>query len=381
MQEAQEALNSDKTATLLPANFRSATIPRQPNGSLGMVVREREDGGCYVDGFADDASELTARGSVVPGDHILAVCGNFIDGKGQRHLRELLKEAHDPVVLLLRREPEPAPPVPKYEESLTSDSDDEPKPVDRDTLDQLKATHGTPVRYARMPTGDRRFGLGPLNAVLERARSDVDNLFRAYESNIFTKWQLKMALTEKTPTLNGTKPRVLKQAKSGPEEKQRLLMLMLAHNLTPLEIYTHVLHKENHLCKDRLQWVAISQDKMRMLYEQNNNRRVYLYFEKHELAPLPAKFRDCGFARTRATMTIDKDDDDILSSHVQRVQFSFTSANHPDELPLTVEFDLFNTKPYLDLLGLDEHRLPVPDDETDDEEPPTKKLHLDEDFD
>lgn len=62
-------------------------------------------GGCYVDGFADDAAELTARGSVIPGDHILAVAGRFIDGKGQRHLRELLKEAPDPVVLLLRREP------------------------------------------------------------------------------------------------------------------------------------------------------------------------------------------------------------------------------------------------------------------------------------
>lgn len=62
-------------------------------------------GGCYVDGFADDAAEMTARGSVIPGDHILAVAGKFIDGKGQRHLRELLKDAPDPVVLLLRREP------------------------------------------------------------------------------------------------------------------------------------------------------------------------------------------------------------------------------------------------------------------------------------
>lgn len=70
-----------------------------------MVVRERDDGCCYVDGFADDAAELAARGSVVAGDHILAVAGRFIDNKGQRHLRELLQEAPDPVVLLLRREP------------------------------------------------------------------------------------------------------------------------------------------------------------------------------------------------------------------------------------------------------------------------------------
>ena len=35
---------SQLMADLLPQNVRSATIPRQPNGSLGMVVRERDDG-------------------------------------------------------------------------------------------------------------------------------------------------------------------------------------------------------------------------------------------------------------------------------------------------------------------------------------------------
>ena len=41
-----EAENTERRGMmeLLPENFRSATIPRQPNGSLGMVVRERDDG-------------------------------------------------------------------------------------------------------------------------------------------------------------------------------------------------------------------------------------------------------------------------------------------------------------------------------------------------
>ena len=40
-----------------------------------------------VDGFTDVASELAVRGSVLPGDHVIAVNGKVIEGLGQRHLR------------------------------------------------------------------------------------------------------------------------------------------------------------------------------------------------------------------------------------------------------------------------------------------------------
>ena len=40
-----------------------------------------------VDGFTDVASELLVRGSVLPGDHVIAVNGKVIEGLGQRHLR------------------------------------------------------------------------------------------------------------------------------------------------------------------------------------------------------------------------------------------------------------------------------------------------------
>lgn len=249
-------------------------------------------------------------------------------------------------------------------------------------------TSTTKPRSSSNAGEDRRFGLGPLNVVLERARSDVDALFRAYQANAFTRWQLKMALKERTPTLDGNAPRVLKQggaapsrvgsdrrggadstsggghprAKGSPEEKQRMLMLMLAHDISPMEICESVLKRDKsvHLSRDKLvasqgYWVAISQERMRDLFQSNNERRVYVYFEKDEVSPLPPKFTECGFARTRATMNIDrKSNGSTLRAQVQRVQFTFSSVNHPDEDPLVVEYDLYHTKPYLDLLGIEQ---------------------------
>lgn len=264
--------------------------------------------------------------------------------------------------------------------------------------------HVRPVPLkARQGGDDRRFGLGPLNAVLERARSDVDALFRAYEANTFTRWQLKMALKERTPTLDGNPPRLLKQgggasmrsanndgkstvcsndgrslsnprARGSPEEKQRMLMLMLAHDITPLEISENILKRDKsvHLCRDKLvasqgYWVAISQERMRHLFEANNERRVYVYFEKDEVSPLPRKFSDCGFVRTRATMNIDrKSNGTTLRAQVQRVQFSFKSPSHPDEPPLIVEYDLYHTKPYLDLLGIEQRQASLVTDQPQD---------------
>ena len=49
-----------------PTRFRSATLSRQADGALGLVVRER-DGGVFVDGFTNAAVEVAARGAVRPG--------------------------------------------------------------------------------------------------------------------------------------------------------------------------------------------------------------------------------------------------------------------------------------------------------------------------
>ena len=484
-----------------------------------------------MEGFADGAAELTARGSVVPGDHILAVAGTYIDGKGQDHLRELLRDAPDPVVLLLRRDapsvahrtsrrdddddenhestsfvflvtsssvvasadsygsgPAEAPILPDDDNAVGSEKRSSPPPnrggyYGRPPYATTTATYYpvpaaapvvamAPPHYYGQPWGEppvnyqhpslryqsygrpttsitgttrpnttttttttalkhrasiapmpppqpqqmpsqqqqqkggrgsappHRFGLGPLNVVLERARSDVDALVHAYEANAFTRWQLKIALQERLPTLDGKKPRVLKQGGAGPqrsessdplpaagppgassaegapkqqqhpralgspEDKQRMLMLMLAHDITPGEICSNVLRrdKEVHLRRDKLvasqgYWVAISQERMRALYEANDRRRVYVYFDRDDVAPLPAKFTACGFERSRATMNIDrKSNGTTLRAQVQRVQYTFRSANHPHEPPLVVEYDLYHTKPYHDLLGVEEPR-------------------------
>jgi len=80
---------------------------------------------------------------------------------------------------------------------------------------------------------------------------------------------------------------------------------------------------------------------------------VYVYFDRDDVAPLPAKFAECGFERTRATMNVDrKSNGTTLRAQVQRVQFTFRSPSHPAEPPLVVEYDLYHTKPYHDLLGV-----------------------------
>uniref|UniRef100_A0A7S3JY79 PDZ domain-containing protein n=1 Tax=Aureoumbra lagunensis TaxID=44058 RepID=A0A7S3JY79_9STRA len=518
----QTGLAKSSAMTLLPQNFRSATIPRQPNGSLGMVVREREDGDCYVEGFADDAAELTARGSVIPGDHILAVAGKFIDGKGQRHLRELLKDAPDPVVLLLRRDssgesmrsgggggvsnggsarprdgparddgseaasadsygsapnnslniiiPRAPPRLPRSSRGMSGttqqnmDDPNEQKMIrgqalpsvdvrlppgfDTDIIQKIRrAAEATapppdtigiakkrkigPPMYPPLPpptTGTYpthppwssrssrpiipseiekdssysvRFGLGPLSVVLERARSDVDALITAYKANVFTRWQLKTALRERAPTLDGRPSKLLRQGASHrfvsdhsaamynvdkvidikklsaqdrstynfpslgtPDERQRILMLMLAHNISPEYIDAHVLNKDKdtHLRRDKLvtsrgYYIAISQERMQKLYEANDSKAAYIYFTAQELAPLPRLFTDCGFVRSRATMSIDRvchgqNQQHTFRAQLQRVRFTFSSANHPDEAPLSVDFDLTHTKPFYDLLGI-----------------------------
>ena len=438
-----------------------------------------------MEGFADDGAALTARGSVVAGDRILAVSGTSVVGTGQAYLRSLLRESPDPVILLLRRDPPQARAVggSDDEDDLTADSYGSGGIVEASSIKEVKdppkrkrlmvpppgyyydqrygnnynayyaapysnyvnlyplrqprpLVGGIPVLEAppvqpppregearrrpprpeelkipksRVPqrvnnnsTGaaQHRFGLGPLNAVLASARADVEALVVAYEANAFTRWQLKMALLERLPTLDGLKPRILKQGGGGctslrlmnddqggsstssdttskelthpravgsPEEKQRMLMLMLAHDLSPQDICAHVLKKDKevHLRRDKLvasqgYWVAISQERMRALYDQNGQQRVYVYFDENDVAPLPAKFTDCGFARTRASMNIDKKSNGTtLRAQVQRVQFTFRSAAYPNEAPLIVEYDLYHTKPYIDLLGVDEPKTSI----------------------
>ena len=68
-----------------------------------MVLRELDDGGCYVrraclradvfircaqvDSFTDSGAELALQGAVHEGDHIIAVNGKGVEGLGQQHLR------------------------------------------------------------------------------------------------------------------------------------------------------------------------------------------------------------------------------------------------------------------------------------------------------
>ena len=149
-----------------PTRFRSATLSRQADGALGLVVRER-DGGVFVDGFTNAAVEVAARGAVRPGDRVVAVDGAHVAAGGRRHLKELLARARDPVSLLLYRGDMPA-----------------------------AAAAAPPAPALAGP-------MGPLNVVLARARADVGALFAAYGRSAFARWQLQVALHERLPQLSG----------------------------------------------------------------------------------------------------------------------------------------------------------------------------------
>lgn len=123
---------------------------------------------------------------------------------------------------------------------------------------------------------DRRFGLGPLNVVLEKARGDVDALFRAYENNSFSRWQLKMAIKERLDP----KPLQLH------DSHQRMILLLLAHEVTPVQI------------KALLNGTPLANDNFGLVFDDNSLLVTY---------------------------------DDLV-----------------------VDFDLSDTQPYVDLLGLDD---------------------------
>jgi hypothetical protein len=104
---APQAPAAQPNLQLDPTRLRSATLSRQTDGALGLVVSER-DGGVFVDGFRNAAVEVAARGEVRPGDRIVAADGTYVAAGGRRHLKELLARTRDPVSLLLYRGDVPA---------------------------------------------------------------------------------------------------------------------------------------------------------------------------------------------------------------------------------------------------------------------------------
>lgn len=460
---------------LLPAKFRSAMVPRQPNGSLGMVLRELDDGGCYVDSFTDSGAELALQGAVHEGDHIIAVNGKGVEGLGQQHLRSLVMEGPDPVVLLLWRN--------------SSKHDNNYAGID-DSVDELgrypdatpnrasgqgsrsrgrghgqgrgrgRASHGghgfdsrfhpaalgfaRPVAYggsyagsshrsqlvyrprcgayehrsapivafapsatssvcggsrfeshlgcrrtnyrsdAVDASGQKSAQIGTLQDILERARTDVATLFSSYSCSSFTRWQLQMALHECLPLLAGGEVREMRQGHSqaelspdeyangepchisSPKERQRMLMMLLASELSAKDIGENILIRDTnvHLKRDsetlrdsQAYWVAMSQSYMRELYEANGQKRVYLYVTPREVAPLPRRFTEAGFERTRCVVNIDvsKHDRARFRSQLSRIEIVYA---YPRDIrghvapPLVVDFDLYKLKPYLELIGV-----------------------------
>ena len=94
----------------------------------------------------------------------------------------------------------------------------------------------------------------------------------------------------------------------------------------------------------------------RELYEANGRNRVYMHLGPPEIAPLPQRFADAGFERTRCVVDIDvsKHGNGLLRSYLSRIEITYKypkDARGHALTPLRVEFDLYKLKPYLELIG------------------------------
>jgi len=95
----------------------------------------------------------------------------------------------------------------------------------------------------------------------------------------------------------------------------------------------------------------------RELYEANGQKRVHLYVNSKEVAPLPGRFTEAGFERTRCVVNIDvsKHHDGRFRSQLSRVEIVYT---YPRDIhghtapPMVVDFDLYKLRPYLELIGV-----------------------------
>lgn len=309
-----------------PTRFRSATLARQSNGALGLVVCEC-DGGVVVDGFTNAAVEVAARGAVRPGDWVVAVDGAHVAGGGQRHLKALLEAARDPVQLLLYR-------------------------------GDLRAR---PVTRAPPPL---QGPMGPLNVVLARARADVGALFAAYGQNAFARWQLQVALHERLPQLGGRPRRTLRQGaarptdardRASPDARQRLLLSMLARGFDARALRQHVLCRDPaaHLAPSGYAlWVTSSQAKLQELWEANGAKPCAVDVHPPDVKPLPEAFARAGFARARCAVAVERTEDGYRAvlTHVEIAHAPPDDATGLQSA--VVDFPVRRLKPYLELVGL-----------------------------
>ena len=311
-----------------PTRFRSATLSRQADGALGLVVRER-DGGVFVDGFTNAAVEVAARGAVRPGDRVVAVDGAHVAAGGRRHLKELLARTRDPVSLLLYRGDMPA------------------------------------AAAAAPPAPPLAGPMGPLNVVLARARADVGALFAAYGRSAFARWQLQVALHERLPQLSGRPRRTLRQGaaratdaqdRASPDARQRLLLSMLARGFDARALRQHVLCRDPaaHLAPSGYAlWVAGAQDRLRELHAANGGQPCAVDVHPPDVKPLPEAFARAGFARARCAVVVERTDDDQYRAVLTHVEIAHAPPDDATGLQsAVVDFPLRRLKPYLELVGL-----------------------------
>ena len=82
-----------------------------------------------------------------------------------------------------------------------------------------------------------------------------------------------------------------------------------------------------------------------------------MYVTSREVAPLPRRFTEAGFERTRCVVNIDvsKHDRARFRSQLSRIEIVYA---YPRDIrghaapPLVVDFDLYKLKPYLELIGV-----------------------------